>query len=275
MPTTYTHYRFGQDVLKVLPKPLRDSIQKNRQLYDIGVHGPDILFYYKVLLKNRINRIGVELHGEPGKVFFQQAAHIIKKSPDSAGARAYIYGFITHFALDSEIHKYVEKMIQVSGISHHEIETELDRHLLEIDQRQPLSHNRTKHIHPSKENSRVIAAFYPDITPMQIEKSLKGQIFIHDLLKTPTHEKRRRLLRAMKITQTYKPLHGLVMKDLPSDQNKEYSQILAGIYSSSVMVAASLILNFQKFLFENVPLSSRFDEDFEAGPYWRDINLER
>ena len=59
--------------------------------------------------------------------FFEHAVKVIETSRDRSAARAYIYGVICHFALDSECHKYVEKMIQVSGISHGEIEMELDQ----------------------------------------------------------------------------------------------------------------------------------------------------
>lgn len=44
MPTTYTHYKFGKEVLETLPHPLQSSIENHRELFDIGLHGPDILF---------------------------------------------------------------------------------------------------------------------------------------------------------------------------------------------------------------------------------------
>lgn len=56
MPTTYTHYRFGMDVLSQLPDSLKKEIEKNLSLYHIGLHGPDILFYYKALSRNKVNR---------------------------------------------------------------------------------------------------------------------------------------------------------------------------------------------------------------------------
>lgn len=46
MPSTYAHYRMGQEVIKQVSAPVRDIIMKHKQLYDIGLHGPDILFYY-------------------------------------------------------------------------------------------------------------------------------------------------------------------------------------------------------------------------------------
>ena len=55
------------------------------------------------------------MHEEYADIF-KHAVEVIEQSQNKSAARAYIYGFICHFALDSECHKYVEKMIQVSGL---------------------------------------------------------------------------------------------------------------------------------------------------------------
>ena len=55
------------------------------------------------------------MHDQMADAFFKRAVEVIGASEDKGAARAYIYGFICHFALDSECHKYIEKMIQVSG----------------------------------------------------------------------------------------------------------------------------------------------------------------
>ena len=46
VPTTYTHYKFGREVIDALPELLRKTVESGRELFDIGLHGPDILFYY-------------------------------------------------------------------------------------------------------------------------------------------------------------------------------------------------------------------------------------
>ena len=58
MPTTYAHYKFGGEVVNTLPRLLQRSIENNRELFDLGVHGPDLLFYYKALTKNPVNGQG-------------------------------------------------------------------------------------------------------------------------------------------------------------------------------------------------------------------------
>ena len=54
MPTTYTHHRFGSECLAALPEELREAVQRYRGLYDTGVHGPDIFFYYRPVCPNRV-----------------------------------------------------------------------------------------------------------------------------------------------------------------------------------------------------------------------------
>ena len=61
MPTTYTHYRFGKEVISALPRPLQGAIENHRELFDIGLHGPDILFYHKALIKYPVNAQGGSL----------------------------------------------------------------------------------------------------------------------------------------------------------------------------------------------------------------------
>ena len=114
-------------MLSALPRPLQNSIEAHRELFDIGLHGPDILFYYNALKKDPVNEQGQTLHEQIDEEFIHHAVEVIEKAKDPAAARAYIYGFICHFALDSECHPYVEKIMQVGRVSHNEIEMELDQ----------------------------------------------------------------------------------------------------------------------------------------------------
>ena len=69
MPSTYAHRRFGADVLQQLPAALQDQIGKNRALFDVGLHGPDLLFYYHAAKSNPVSALGNAMHEQPGRVF--------------------------------------------------------------------------------------------------------------------------------------------------------------------------------------------------------------
>ena len=61
MPTTYTHDLFGKRVCRKLPEKLQHLIRSNGNLYRIGQHGPDILFYYFISKTVKQDWIGFSL----------------------------------------------------------------------------------------------------------------------------------------------------------------------------------------------------------------------
>ena len=273
MPTTYAHYKFGKEVLSALPRPLQNSIEAHRELFDIGLHGPDILFYYNALKKDPVNEQGHTLHEQFADEFFHHAVEVIEKAKDPAAARAYIYGFICHFALDSECHPYVEKIMQVGRVSHNEIEMELDRMMLTEDYHDPLRYLTAKHIQPKMEYAEVIAPFFKDVTAEQIYKALKGMVFYHKLFLAPTSGKLKALFLGMKAVGKYDSLHDIVMSVKPDPLCQKYCKVLKRQYSGAVPLAASLIVQYQKKLFQDTPLPERFHETFGAGEEWEKLRL--
>lgn len=273
MPTTYTHYKFGKDVLCTLPRTLEKSIEENRELFDIGLHGPDILFYYKALLPNPVSAQGYELHEKVAADFFNRARDIIEHSKNKAAARAYIYGFICHYALDSECHSYIEKIVQTKGISHSEIEMEFDRLLLVDDHINPISHLSTNHVHATQKNAEIIAPFFEDLTVNITRKALKSMITCHKLMLAPQAAKRKLIFGALKITGNYKSMSGMVMSEEPNPLCADYCLLLKKLYAGAVPLAAGLIMNYQKTLFQNTPLPERFNQTFGAGEHWQDLPL--
>lgn len=273
MPTTYTHYKFGKDVMSALPRPLQQAIEAHRELFDIGLHGPDILFYYRFFKKNHVNQQGYELHDLYADPFFEKAVKVIECAKDKGAARAYIYGVICHFALDSECHKYVEKIIQVSGVSHSEIEMEFDRMLLTEDHIEPVTYYGTKHIHPTRKNAEVIAPFYENITPEELKKSLTWMIWVHKGLLAPKQTKRKLLFGVMKLVGMYDTGKGMVMSLEPNPVCEKYCQLLKKQYAGAIPLAVGLILKYQKVLFHGERLPERFHETFGAGENWESLLL--
>lgn len=101
-----------------------------QDLFNIGLHGPDLLFYYHPLTNNPVNSKGYGIHSEAGIKFFSYASKEIVRRSFSPDHLAYIYGVICHFALDRECHGYIDEKITESGVSHAEIEVEFDRRLM-------------------------------------------------------------------------------------------------------------------------------------------------
>ncbi len=74
----------------------------------MGLHGPDLLFYYHAAKSNPVSALGNAMHEEPGRVFFERARGVVHEAKDRDAALAYALGFVCHFALDSTCHPYVE-----------------------------------------------------------------------------------------------------------------------------------------------------------------------
>ena len=51
MPTSYAHYKFGQEVKGKLSGEILGIIEEYPDLFNLGLHGPDLLFYYDALKK--------------------------------------------------------------------------------------------------------------------------------------------------------------------------------------------------------------------------------
>jgi len=273
MPTTYAHYLFGKRVYEQLPQSLQAVINQNRGLYDIGVHGPDLLFYYHFYKKNPINTYGFAMHNEPAHHFFTHALKVLPQMKNQTAAWAYLYGFITHFTLDMACHSYVEKMEAVSGISHNEIETEFDRYLLEREGKDPLTFYRATHLHPSPRNAQIIAAFFSHIAPRQILSALKSQCFLHRVFMWNCLRRERFLYALLKKNKTFREYQALVMNSLPNPKTKAYGELLNRQLEKVIPTAVSLIEQFEQTLLGNAPLPKEFDLDFGPQDGWEQLPL--
>ena len=116
MPTTYTHDIFGKEVYKRLPSEIKEAIRESKSMYLIGLHGPDILFYYQPLMKNRVSGLGHQVHQREAAEFFCQAVVKYQEEP-TAQMLSYLLGFGCHYILDSACHPYVRRFEKETGAS--------------------------------------------------------------------------------------------------------------------------------------------------------------
>lgn len=129
MPSTYAHFCFGREVLAALPQEMQSLLWPEQNLFSIGLHGPDILFFDHPLL-GRVSRLGHRMHKQSGAAFFRPAGRSWPRWSFRRRKPAYLYGFLCHFALDRACHGYIAGQIARSGVAHTEIEVEFDRSLL-------------------------------------------------------------------------------------------------------------------------------------------------
>ena len=76
MPTTYAHDLFGKKIYHKLPKEMQMVIQRNVNLYRIGLHGPDILFYHMLKPKVSTMRSSLPISLDSDAIIFWTAPAI-------------------------------------------------------------------------------------------------------------------------------------------------------------------------------------------------------
>ena len=197
MPAFYAHYHFGEVVLKELKSNVRQIILAHRELFDIGVQGPDLFFYYKPLKKNEVNAFGSTMHYTNASVFFEKTRHYMAKYNDHKDAMlSYLLGFLAHFCLDCIDHPYVAKKVEVSGVSHFAIESEYDRHLMAVDNRPQGAVNEIK---PTSFNAMIIQRFFPEFSLKTVLTSIKSIKRYNNILLVRNPVKAASLLKAMEL----------------------------------------------------------------------------
>ncbi len=118
MPNVCTHLLFGARVAEAINKPLESL----GDLYLLGCLGPDYYFYDRLPPTPFIphqKKHGNVLHGLDCDVLFSA----LSEKAD-ASLRPYLYGFLTHIALDSTVHPYVDAAH--SGSAHSRFEGVID-----------------------------------------------------------------------------------------------------------------------------------------------------
>ena len=82
MPAAYAHYTFGKKVLANIENPdIRRIITEHRALFDIGLHGPDILFFYRPLKSNPVSKAGHLMHLSSDKQDVSSTAVMTERHP--------------------------------------------------------------------------------------------------------------------------------------------------------------------------------------------------
>lgn len=171
MPSAYAHYRFGQQLLSVLPKPVRLPVQRHRSLFDLGLQGPDFFFYYKLGKDTPVKRLAQEYHHRTGKSVFSAACRTLGKPSEEE--RAYLHGLLAHYCLDACCHPIVYRVTGENSLAHNAMESEFDRFLLACDGvKSPHSYHRGRTVRCSGAAAAVIARFYPEAKPGQIRLGL-------------------------------------------------------------------------------------------------------
>lgn len=192
MPASYAHYRFGKLVLPNLPPDARQCISRFRRMFDVGLQGPDFFFYYNPLMKTAVGQLGGQFHSQTGQEFFARAC----AAATSEAARAYLYGLLGHYCLDSACHPFVQSKVDSGEVRHVALESEFDRYLLEMDgEPSPHTYNISKFLKLTRGECMTVAEFFPGATGANVNRGVRNMIFALNFLSSKNRKGRERLLK--------------------------------------------------------------------------------
>lgn len=262
MPATYAHYVFGKKVYAKLPEEEKQIIGKGRDAFLLGLHGPDLLFYYYPIGKNRINQQGTRMHEQIAADFFDRGRTNYRREKDRI-LRAYLYGFLCHFILDSECHPYVNYYMEEHRLGHLEIETEFDRYLMELDGWNPLEDIPVHHLISRAQTRERISTMFYEVTPEQIDICIRMFRMVIRFFVCKNPVKRTVLKILSRITGQDKSIGGLIMDGNVRPACDESDRFLEQRLEHAVEIAVDEIRKYSRVLETGGLLSDRLYRNYE------------
>lgn len=262
MPTTYAHDLFGKTVYeKINNEEIKKLIARHRMAYTVGLHGPDILFYVRPFQKNRINELGQRMHREEAAGFFEKGGALYRQTKEE-GVLAYLLGFVCHFMLDSTCHPCVAEYMKRTGAGHDEIETELDRALMEKSGKNPFFYHPACVIHPTKDCVRSIAVVLSDVSEKEVRHMLRAMKFYTGVTVCPTSLKRKALLWASKAIGAYDLVQGRIMRKEPRKLCAESTKELERLLWLAVPETVTVLERYYQSVLSGEAVDARFDRNY-------------
>jgi hypothetical protein len=112
MPSQMTHAYFALDVYDNLDDKTKKRLVNNKEQLKTFAQGSDILFFYmncNYKKAKQVHKLGKYVHQHNSKDFFINLINYIIKNKLEKNSEviAFLYGFITHYVLDSTIHPFI------------------------------------------------------------------------------------------------------------------------------------------------------------------------
>lgn len=262
MPTTYAHDLFGKMVYHRLDPEIQEKIKKYQTTYQIGLHGPDILFYVRPFHKNRFNQMAHRLHREEAAGFFERGRELYQKTGNEE-ILVYLLGFICHFMLDSTCHPYISEYMKKTGARHDEIETEFDRALMVRTGKDPFHYQPGSVIRIEKNSVDAISEVMEGMSYKDIVRALMGTKFYTRLPICDSEKKRKVKLAVARILFMYRLADGRIIRGEPKDICLESTQHLTQLFLQTVPEAAAMINEYYKQRNGSDRLNVRFDRNYK------------
>lgn len=260
MPATYAHNRFGADVVCALPSEIASAVLDHRDLFDVGLHGPDFFFFADFLGKPGLSDLGRTYHRAPARKLFESIVRQLRQKPDPEGI-AYLFGLLGHFCLDARCHPRVRELNDRGAVRHTPLETEFDRYLMTLD---GIAHPEATHtahrIRLTHQQSALVARFYPPAAG----KDVAGCVFRMRLVCNALVRSNPVKSAVVSLAQMLggQKARDMVMTDTPRPEALPHLGELLALYEKALEDYPVLARALCDHLYRSVPLPPEFDRDF-------------
>ena len=245
MPDAFAHQHFGDLVFKELPGDLKYRITPHLGLYNIGLQGPDFLFFYNPLKSNEVYDQGSLLHKQSGREFWKISADTLRTtSMDHEASLSYLLGVMCHYSLDSICHTFVNQYEKDQGVTHSDMEGEFDRYLMASLNLVPQAVDQVKRFRPKREYAEVIAPFTQKLDPEITYDALKGFHFWRSVFRSPSKLKREFLYGVLKSAGKYYDYRGQIVNTEPYENTDASDRGLYDLLYGHVRYCADFIESF-------------------------------
>lgn len=258
MPSIYAHNKFGKLSIENLTESQRKIVEENRDFYDLGLQGSDFYFFEIFNSKKPINRIGNIIHKSSCR---ESLENFLKTDLDDEN-RAYIYGYIGHFALDSSAHPHIN-LWSKNGINHAKLETEFDKILMKEDKVEVKKFN-LGNLTPVNENilDKVSKLYKPYTDEKYTKKAIKMMKKLRSLTSANSDLKFKILMKLMKILGIYNKFAGVVVGDDDFREYDDYLLIVKEDFKKGLEIYPKLLSDFDMHILDK-NFCEYFNRNFE------------
>ena len=255
MPATYAHCRFGEEMLQLMPADVRGTANRYRQLFDVGIYGPDLFLFYRLFGLGKVRRLGQKFHMQTGGEFFSRACRNLRMEPNEGG-QAYLYGVLCHFVLDARCRPLVKQAEASGGCGG--VEREFDRFMMECDGvcRQgeiPMTVPQML----NDQECKLVSRFYPGTDRKVVRECLRNMAKLRMFLEMPQGPVREMLVKVLEIRSD--GFRNVIAGQEPNPEGARWNQPLLEQYQQAAEVFPDMLLKLIAHLNYNAPLGERFD----------------
>ena len=255
MPAIFAHKLFATKIIVELPLELQQIINFNIDEYYLGALGPDPLYFYGFTKGLPLTKKADQLH--------RQAAKKIKFSKDNRNDNylAFLFGYITHFTLDKNVHQYIYKIEK--EYSHVKLEREFEYVLMSKENIKLRPNYFYQHI-KLRENLVNEIASIDELTNKEVKKAYKDTRFITKYAYNVNKMIRFVVSLVMHLTGTYQNNKDMLLSDKIDPIDTEPLNRILELWKISLAEAIINVKSLYTYLQNGTKLNENFNYNFEG-----------